>query len=86
MYMEPPEWHFSVREALGGALLLQGKAAEAESVFREDLRLHPRNPRSLFGLLEALKAQNKDASVDWVKKEYAEGWQYASRPIAIAEL
>ncbi len=30
-YMEPPEWHYPVREALGGALLRRGKAAEAES-------------------------------------------------------
>src|SRR3954469_6993346 len=34
-YMEPPEWHYPVREALGAALLRHGKASEAEVVFRE---------------------------------------------------
>lgn len=85
-YMEPPEWHYSVREALGGALLVHGKAAEAEAVFREDLKLNPRSPRSLFGLLESLKVQKKDLSVDWVKREFMEAWQYASAPINVAQL
>lgn len=85
-YMEPPEWHYSVREALGGALLVHGKAAEAEAVFREDLKLNPRSPRSLFGLLESLKVQKKDLSVDWVKREFTEAWQYASAPINVAQL
>lgn len=77
-YMEPPEWHYPMREALGGALLRQGKAAEAERVFRRDLELNPRNGRSLFGLLEALKAQNKVVAVEWVKKEFAEAWKSAA--------
>ena len=33
-YMEPPEWHYPVREALGGALLRQGKAAEARTAYQ----------------------------------------------------
>ena len=70
-YMEPPEWHYPVREALGGALLRQGKPAEAEAVFRKDLEINPRNGRSLFGLLEALKVQKKSVSTDWVKKEFS---------------
>ena len=50
--MEPPEWHYASRTSLGGALLRQGKAEEAESVFRKDLELNPRNAFSLFGLLQ----------------------------------
>src|SRR6476620_7552569 len=49
-YGEPPDWYFPVRESLGGALLMAGKATEAEKVFREDLNQNERNPRSLFGL------------------------------------
>ena len=49
-YNEPEDWFFPVRESLGAALLMNGDAAGAEKVFREDLDRHPRNPRSLFGL------------------------------------
>ena len=85
-YMEPPEWHYPVREALGGALLRQGKAAEAEVVFRKDLEIHPRNGRSLFGLLEALKAQQKLVGTDWVRKEFSEAWKYSSASLRIEDL
>src|SRR6476620_2872981 len=54
-YNEPPDWFFPVRESLGAVLLSSGNAVEAEKVFREDLDHNPRNPRSLFGLREALK-------------------------------
>jgi hypothetical protein len=47
-------------------------------VFRRDLELNPRNGRSLFGLLEALKAQKKTVAVEWVKKEFAEAWKSAA--------
>ena len=84
--MEPPEWHYPIREALGGALLRVGKAAEAEAVFRADLEANPRNGRSLFGLLEALKMQGKTVGVDWVKKEFAEAWKYAPAALNISDL
>jgi tetratricopeptide (TPR) repeat protein len=85
-YMEPPEWHYPVREALGGALLRQHRAVEAEAVFREDLEINPRNGRSLFGLLEALKMQNKSVAVDWVEKEFSEAWKYAPAALKITDL
>lgn len=61
-YDEPPDWWNPVRETLGGTLLRAGRAAAAEKVFREDLKRNPKNPRSLYGLAQALKAQKKDAS------------------------
>ena len=85
-YMEPPEWHYPVREALGGALLRQGKPSEAEAVFRKDLEINPRNGRSLFGLLEALKVQKKSVSADWVKKEFTEAWKYSRASLTIEDL
>lgn len=85
-YMEPPEWHYPIREALGGALLRAGKAAEAEAVFRADLAKNPRNGRSLFGLVEALKLQGNTVGVEWVQKEFAEAWKYAPRVLSISEL
>jgi len=61
-YNEPPDWWNPTRETLGAALLRAGRAADAERVFRDDLARNRNNPRSLFGLAEALKAQKKDAT------------------------
>ncbi|MGZ4779471.1 MAG: tetratricopeptide repeat protein [Thermoanaerobaculia bacterium] len=61
-YDEPADWFYPTRETLGGALLRAGKFADAEKVFREDLVRNPENPRSLFGLSEALKAQKKPSA------------------------
>jgi tetratricopeptide (TPR) repeat protein len=85
-YMEPPEWHYPVREALGGALMRRGKPAEAEAVFRKDLELNPRNGRSLFGLLEALKAQGKSVNAEWVSGEFREAWKHSPAGLTIGDL
>jgi tetratricopeptide (TPR) repeat protein len=85
-YMEPPEWHYPIREALGGALLRCGKAAEAEAVFRTDLEKNPRNGRSLFGLMEALKMRRDLVDVEWVKKEFKEAWKYAPTSLKVSDL
>jgi len=53
-YSEPPSWFYPVRESLGAMLTRDGQTREAEQVFREDLRRNPRNPRSLYGLLQTL--------------------------------
>ncbi|MGH9538812.1 MAG: hypothetical protein ACRD3H_12860 [Terriglobales bacterium] len=78
-YNEPEDWFFPVRESLGGALLMSGDAAGAEKVFREDLDRHPRNPRSLFGLEQALRAQKKDYDAGFVRKQFLASWKGASQ-------
>jgi tetratricopeptide (TPR) repeat protein len=74
-YDEPPPWYYPIRESLGAALLRAGQPVEAEAVFREDLKSHRRNGRSLFGLMESLKAQNKSTDAEWVRKEFEAAWQ-----------
>jgi tetratricopeptide (TPR) repeat protein len=74
-YDEPPDWYYPVRESLGAALLKRGRAAEAEAVFRADLKRNPRNGRSLFGLLESLKAQKKTTDAQWVQSEFDSAWK-----------
>ena len=85
-YDEPPAWYFPVRESLGGVLLLDGQYGEAEKVFREDLKRNPRNGRSLFGLLESLKAQKKMVDAGWVQKELAAAWQNADTQLRVEDL
>ncbi len=84
-YDEPPDWYYWVRESLGGALLRAGRYGEAEAVFREDLRLHPKNPRSLFGVTESLKAQNKPVPGE-LADQFRQAWRHAEKPLTIADL
>jgi len=62
-YAEPWGWMQPIRHALGALLLEQGRAAEAEVVYREDLglagslpraQIHPDNLWALRGLLDCL--------------------------------
>ena len=64
-YMEPPWWIEPVRQPLGALLLAAGKAAAAETVYREDLARFPKNVWSLVGLERSLRAQGrKDPAVE----------------------
>ncbi|HKV04412.1 MAG TPA: hypothetical protein VJO53_04810 [Candidatus Acidoferrales bacterium] len=74
-YNEPADWYYPVRESLGAALLLSGRAAEAEDVFREDLRQNPRNPRSLFGLWQSLETQKKAVEAQWIHASFEAAWR-----------
>src|ERR1700737_105419 len=74
-YSEPEDWFFPVRESLGAALLMNGDAAGAEKVFRQDLDRHPRNPRSLYGLEQALKSQKRDYDAGFVQKQFQASWK-----------
>jgi tetratricopeptide (TPR) repeat protein len=85
-YDEPPDWFYPVRESLGAVLLLNGNAAEAEKVFREDLERNPRNPRSLFGLAEALRAQNRAYDAQFVDKQFQSNWKNAELKLKLADL
>lgn len=85
-YDEPEDWFFPVRESLGAALLMDGDAAGAEKVFREDLDRHPRNPRSLFGLEQALKAQQRDYDAGFVQKQFRASWKGGPVPLKVGDL
>jgi len=61
-YTEPPFWYYPTRHSLGKAMLTGGDAAGAEAVYRADLEQYPRNGWSLYGLVQSLNAQGKDAS------------------------
>jgi tetratricopeptide (TPR) repeat protein len=77
LYSEPPIWYYPVRESLGGALLRQHEAAQAEAVFKEDLRRNPNNPRSYFGLAAACKAQRKRKDAAEATAQFQNNWKFA---------
>jgi tetratricopeptide (TPR) repeat protein len=76
-FTEPPPWYFPVRQALGAALLEGGRAAEAEAVYREDLRRNPENGWSLFGLAQSLRAQGKAVEAAEVEARFQKAWARA---------
>lgn len=76
-YTEPRDWYLPSRQALGAILLDAGNSAMAEDVFREDLKMHPKSGWSLFGLLQSLKAQGKDAQAREIETAYNEAWRDA---------
>ena len=76
-YTEPPPWYMPMRQTLGAVLLEAGQPDHAEVAFREDLRDWPENGWSLFGLLEALRAQGKTDEANRVQRRFLRAWSRA---------
>jgi tetratricopeptide (TPR) repeat protein len=76
-YMEPPTWHYPVRQSLGAVLLDAGRLEDAEAVYREDLAEWKHNGWSLFGLLQTLRAAGKTREADEVEAEFERVWSRA---------
>jgi tetratricopeptide (TPR) repeat protein len=85
-YNEPQDWFFPVRESLGGVLLLSGDTKGAEQVFRDDLAKTPRNPRSLFGLHQALKAQDRSTDAWFVEQQFRKAWKGGTEELKVEDL
>ena len=73
-YDEPPGWLIPIRHSLGAVLMRNGRFAEAEQIYRDDLKRQPDNGWSLFGLTESLREQGKN-------KEEREAMQLRFRKI-----
>ncbi len=74
-YTEPPFWYYPTRHSLGKALLAAGDAVAAEAVYRRDLELYPHNGWAMFGLMQSLQQQGKDASA--IEAHFNNVWQQA---------
>jgi hypothetical protein len=83
-YMEPAYWPIPVRPALGAILLRSGKAGEAEQIFREDVKIWPRNGWGLMGLEQSLRAQGKSDAADIVRREFDSSWKRADTKLELA--
>jgi predicted lipoprotein with Yx(FWY)xxD motif len=75
-YDEPPGWH-SPCASRWEPCLAAGRAAEAETVYREELRRNPENGWSLKGLALSLDQQKKLKEAGDAQKQLARAWQYA---------
>ncbi len=76
-YDEPWGWMQPVRHALGALLLEQGRVAEAEAVYRQDLRLHPNNGWALHGLAECLQKEGRTTELADVSARLEKAWALA---------
>ena len=85
-YTEPPDWAQPMRHYLGAALLEADRAAEAEAVYRRDLRWNQNNGWSLFGLYQALDMQGKEREAQEAFAEYEASWQNSDVMLARSRL
>ena len=82
VYTEPSEFHYPPRHTLGAVLLDAGRPAEAETVYWEDLRRNQDNGWALFGLMQALRAQNKTADAALIEARFTKAWARADVTLA----
>jgi len=66
---------------LGATLLMEGRLAGAEAVYRKDLARLPGNGWSLYGLGRALRLQGKDDEAAQVEAQFARAWEGADTPL-----
>jgi tetratricopeptide (TPR) repeat protein len=81
-YTEPDDWHYPVRHSLGAVLLQAKRPAEAEIVYWQDLREHPRNGWALFGLAQAMRAQGNVEAAKVVDEDFRKSWAKADIKLA----
>ena len=65
---------------------MSGDAAGAEKVFREDLERNPRNPRSLWGLRQALLRQKRQYDAGFVQKQFEASWKGGALALKLDDL
>jgi tetratricopeptide (TPR) repeat protein len=84
-YIEPPAWYYPVRQSLGAALLKADHPAEAEAVYREDLKQYPLNGWSLFGLAQSLRAQGKTEEAAKAQQQFETAWSHADVTLSASQ-
>jgi tetratricopeptide (TPR) repeat protein len=92
-YDEPWGWMQPVRHALGALLLEQGRTAEAEAVYREDLglggalpraQIHPENVWALRGLLTCLERRGALEEVGDIERRVEIAAARADEPVTVS--
>ena len=85
-YDEPPGWHHPVRQILGAVLMEMDQAADAETVYREELRRNPDNGWSLLGLKQALLALEREEEARRVEARFEQAWADADIELTASRL
>ena len=80
-YDEPPAWMIPARHSLGAALLRANKPAEAEQVYRDDLKKLPNNGWSLLGLAQTLRLLDKPDEAATYQSQFDQVWAKADLKI-----
>ena len=92
-YDEPWGWMQPTRHALGALLLEQGRVAEAEAVYREDLglggalpraQIHPDNVWALRGLLDCLERRGETAEARLIRQRLELAAARADVPVEVS--
>ena len=76
-YSEPADWFFPTRHLLGAVLVKAGRAADAEPVYRDDLRRNPNNGWALFGLAQSLKMVGRGVDATALQQQFDIAWKNA---------
>jgi TolA-binding protein len=76
-YDEPWGWMEPVRHALGALQLEQGRLADAESTYSEDLKQHPDNGWALQGLAECQQRLGHVAEATETQARFKQAWSHA---------
>ena len=82
-YHEPPNWYFSVNEALADAYLKWGNSEEAKAMYEKVLHQYPKNGWALYGLAKSLRVLGEADKASNVEGEFKLAWKYADIPAPI---
>lgn len=85
-YNEPPDWDLPAREWLGRALMTADRYHDAEAIYKEELKKHPKNGRALFGLAEAYRKQAKDGDAGRYQGLFQRTWTKSDTPLTVGDL
>ncbi len=77
---DPPSWVFPVRQALGVALLRQGKTLAAEEALRRALFDAPSSGYALYALQEVSKVQKDETALREYGKLFEKAWAGTTPP------
>ncbi|MBW4601257.1 MAG: tetratricopeptide repeat protein [Calothrix sp. FI2-JRJ7] len=85
-YDEPATWYSPVRHLLGAVLLTANRPADAEKVYREDLKHYPENGWSLFGLAQSLNIQGKTKEAEEIQQQFETTWKQADVKLIASQI
>ena len=73
-YMEPPYWHYPIRQSLGAVYLRQGRLDEAEQTLRDSLLRVRGNGWALTGLVEVYKRKGDASAERSARQAWKRAW------------